>query len=206
MMLFSPADAPPPPSSPQRIVVLASGSGSNFASIAAAIEGGELVAELRGVVCNNPGAYVLERARVAGVASAVVDHRAYATREGHDEAVVAAIRDFGADWVVMAGWMRIATGVLLEAFPGRILNVHPSLLPAFRGLHAVEQAIAAGVRISGCTVHVVTPSLDDGPIIAQAAVPVLPGDDAAALHARIHAVEHILYPRAIGMAVVGELG
>ncbi len=191
----------PSSTEPVRLAVLASGSGSNFAAICDAVHAGTLDVELCGLVYNNHGAFVAERAQRRGIATRFVDHREFDSREAFDAAVVLALRDFNADWVAMAGWMRIATSTLLDAFPGRILNIHPSLLPAFRGLHAVEQAIAAGVSVSGCTVHIVQMELDDGPIIAQARVPLEPGDDAASLHKRIHAAEHELYPRAIAQAI-----
>lgn len=204
MALISPSQ-PPTDSGPggARLAILASGNGSNFAAIEAAVARGALDVEICGLVYNNPDAYVAERAREHGIAATLVDHRQFGSRTEHDAAVVEALRGFGAEWVVMAGWMRIATDVLLAAFPDRILNIHPSLLPAFRGLHAVEQAIDAGVKISGCTVHIVRPAVDDGPIIAQAAVAVEPDDDAARLHERIHIAEHELYPRAIALAIRG---
>ncbi|MEZ4450244.1 MAG: phosphoribosylglycinamide formyltransferase [Nannocystaceae bacterium] len=201
-MLLSPAERPPlTAAAPVRLGILASGSGSNFAAIADAAAAGDRNFTVVGVVCNVPGARVLERAADRGIPTRLVEHRAFASREAFDAAVAAALRELGAAWVAMAGWMRIATPTLLGAFPDRILNIHPSLLPAFRGMHAVEQALAAGVRIAGCTVHVVRPAVDDGPIVGQAAVPVLDGDTADALHQRIHAAEHALYPLAIERAL-----
>jgi len=203
VILYSPSDIEPPIADRRvRVGVLASGSGSNFEAIAEAVAIGRLPVEIPVLVCNNPGAFALERAASRNIEGVLLDHRAFGSRRAHDEAVVRALRERDVEWVVMAGWMRIATDALLDAYAGRILNIHPSLLPAFRGLHAVEQALEAGVKISGCTVHIVTASLDDGPIIAQAAVPVLEGDDAATLHARIHEAEHVLYPRAIGLALM----
>jgi len=202
MILYSPDDAPTPATGePVPIAVLASGSGTNFAAIADAIAAGDLHADLRCVVYNNPGAGVVGRAEARDIPATLVDHRRFAGREAFDAAVVDALRTHEVSWVVMAGWMRVATPTLLEAFPDRILNIHPSLLPSFRGLHAVEQALDAGVKITGCTVHVVRLAVDDGPIVAQAAVPVLPDDDADSLHARIHEAEHVLYPRAIAAAI-----
>lgn len=206
-MLLSPAERPlVAPRSPVPLAILASGSGSNFAAIADAAADGDRTYAIVGVVCNVPGARVLERAADRGIPTRLIEHRAFPTREAFDAAVVGALRELGAAWVAMAGWMRIATPTLLDAFSGRILNIHPSLLPAFRGMHAVEQAIAAGVRIAGCTVHVVRPAVDDGPIVGQAAVPVVDGDDAASLHQRIHAAEHALYPLAIERAIAAAGG
>ncbi|MCA9638252.1 MAG: phosphoribosylglycinamide formyltransferase [Myxococcales bacterium] len=201
-MLLSPASDPPPWSGPPvRLGILASGSGSNFAAIADAAAAGGAPYRIAGLVYNNPGAYVATRASERGIPARLVDHRGFGGREEFDAAVVEALRAMEVEWVAMAGWMRICTPVLLDAFADRVLNLHPSLLPSFRGLRAVEQALAAGVTISGCTVHLVRPAVDDGPIIAQAAVPVLAGDDADALHQRIHAAEHALYPRAIALAI-----
>lgn len=198
-MLVAPPDTPQKLDPPVRLAVLASGSGSNFAAIAEAAD--QFGFELVGVVCNNPGAYVLERAHRRGVTSRVVDHREFEGRGPFDSAVVRELRNLGAEWVAMAGWMRIASPVLLDAFHDRLLNIHPSLLPSFRGLDAVGQALRAGVRITGCTVHIVRPAVDDGPIVAQAAVPVHDGDDEESLHKRIHAAEHTLYPAAVAHAV-----
>lgn len=203
-MLLSPAARPPASAdAPARLAILASGSGSNFAAIADAAAAGDRRYRVVGLVCNVREARVIERAAARGIPRRLCEHRAFPTREAFDVAVAAALRELGAEWVAMAGWMRIATPTLLGAFPERILNIHPSLLPAFRGMHAAAQAIAAGVKIAGCTVHVVRPAVDDGPIIAQAAVPVLAGDTAEALQERIHAAEHALYPLAIDLAIAG---
>ena len=201
-MLLSPEGAPPPIAGPPaRVAVLASGSGSNFAAIADAAARGEVPYTVCGLVYNVAGARVAARAEARGIAARLVSHRGFGSREAFDAAVVAALDELGAEWVAMAGWMRICTPVLLDAFPDRVLNLHPSLLPSFRGMRAVEQALAAGARITGCTVHLVRPAVDDGPIVAQAAVPVVDGDDAEALAGRIHAAEHALYPRAIARAI-----
>jgi phosphoribosylglycinamide formyltransferase-1 len=172
--------------------ILASGSGSNFEAIAEAIEAGDLAAQIRVLICNQPQAKVLERADRLEVPSVVLDHRQIKPRQVLDQAIVETLRAYQVDWVVMAGWMRLVTPVLIDAYPGRILNIHPSLLPSFPGLHAVEQALAYGVKVSGCTVHVVTPEMDSGPIVAQAAVPVLDTDTPETLHARIQVQEHRL--------------
>ncbi|MEM7650235.1 MAG: phosphoribosylglycinamide formyltransferase [Cyanobacteria bacterium P01_A01_bin.70] len=185
---------------PLRLAVLASGNGSNLAAIAAAIESGDLNATIEVVIYNNPAAKVAERAAQRQLPAVLLNHRTFASREALDEAIVQTIRAAGADWVIMAGWMRRVTAVLIQAFPQRILNIHPSLLPSFPGMRAVDQALAAGVKITGCTVHYVELEIDSGPIIAQAAVPVLADDTAASLQARIQQQEHRIYPAAIAIA------
>jgi phosphoribosylglycinamide formyltransferase 1 len=190
-------------SQPHRIEpigVLASGNGSNFEAIAEAIERGELTAEIRCVVYNNPNAGVARRAMHHGVPAMLIDHRDHTSRESFDVAVSDALQEAGAEWIIMAGWMRIATSVLLDRFRDRVLNIHPSLLPSFRGLRAVEQAIEAGVRITGCTVHLVSPAVDNGPIIGQAAIAIYESDTAESVHSRIHEAEHKLYPLSIQRA------
>ena len=174
-------------------VVLVSGRGSNLRAIAEARTG----IEIRAVLSNRPDAAALEYARGQGLATEVVDHKAFATREAFDERLAAAIERSGAELVLLAGFMRIFTPGFIDRFHGRILNIHPSLLPAFPGLHTHRQALAAGVKVHGCTVHVVTPTLDAGPIVAQAAVPVLAGDDEDTLAARVLAQEHRLYPQVV---------
>lgn len=186
--------------SPLRLGILASGNGSNFAAIAQAIDHGQLCAQIQGVITNNPQAKVAQRATARGLPNVLINHRDFDSRETFDATVAATLESWGVDWVIMAGWMRCATPVLLDAFPDHILNIHPSLLPSFPGLRAVEQALSAGVKISGCTAHIVTPAVDQGPIIAQAAVPILVGDTPDTLARRIHTQEHQLYPWAIALA------
>ncbi|MFT3708115.1 MAG: phosphoribosylglycinamide formyltransferase [Archangium sp.] len=181
-----------------RIAVLASGSGTNFQALAEQVE-------IALVVCNVPGAKVLERAKTAGVEAVVIDHKQFTSREAYDEKVVAALRDHRIDLVCLAGYMRLVTPTFLRAFAGRVINIHPALLPSFPGMHGVRQAIAAGVRVAGCTIHFVDEGTDTGPIIAQAAVPVLPGDDEGTLGARIHAEEHRLYPLVVKAVVAGKV-
>jgi phosphoribosylglycinamide formyltransferase-1 len=185
--------------------VLASGSGTNLQAILDAVAHGTLEARIAVVVSNVASAQALDRARDAGVEALVIPHKAYADRESFDAAVVAALRERGVDLVVLAGFMRLVTGVLLDAFPMRIVNVHPALLPAFPGVHAQQQAFDYGVRIAGCTVHFVDRGTDTGPIIAQAAVPVLDGDDEPALRARILAEEHALLPRVLQWIAEGRV-
>ncbi|MEN9218784.1 MAG: phosphoribosylglycinamide formyltransferase [Gloeomargarita sp. DG_2_bins_126] len=199
-----PEDWPEYGGEPLRLGILASGNGSNFTAIVQAILAAKLPAVITGVVYNNPGAGVCGRAQAAGVKTQLINHRDYPDREAFDAAIVHTLRQWGTEWVIMAGWMRQATAVLLEPFGTRILNIHPSLLPAFPGLQAVERALQAGVKITGCTVHRVVLAVDSGPIIAQAAVPVLPADTVATLHARIQVQEHRLYPQAILWAAVGN--
>lgn len=166
----------------------------------AAIERQELKAQVSVVICNNPGAKVLERAAKWSIPSVLLNHREFESRELLDQAMIKTLTDYGVGWVIMAGWMRRVTHHLIDGFAGRLLNIHPSLLPSFPGLHAVQQALDAGVKLAGCTVHHVELAVDSGPIILQAAVPVLPGDDEASLQARIQIQEHRIYPAAIALA------
>ncbi|NJL48857.1 MAG: phosphoribosylglycinamide formyltransferase [Leptolyngbyaceae cyanobacterium SM2_5_2] len=186
--------------SPLRLGILASGKGSNLEAIVDAIQCGALQAQVQVVIYNNPTAQVADRAERLALARVLLNHRDYPSREALDQDIIAVLRTYGADWVIMAGWMRCVTQVLIEAFPNRVLNIHPSLLPSFPGLRAVEQALAAGVMLSGCTVHHVELQVDSGPIIMQAAVPVLPGDTPDSLQARIQRQEHRIYPAAIALA------
>nr|WP_199290330.1 phosphoribosylglycinamide formyltransferase [Leptolyngbya sp. FACHB-36] len=183
-----------------KLGVMASGSGSNFEAIAQAIADRQLNAQIQVLIYNNPGAKVAARADRWSVPSVLLDHRNFSSREALDEAIVSTLQQRGVEWVIMAGWMRIVTPVLIAAFRDRILNIHPSLLPSFKGNRAVEQALKAGVKIAGCTVHRVVTEVDSGEIIMQAAVPVLPDDTPERLQNRIHAQEHCIYPRAIALA------
>jgi phosphoribosylglycinamide formyltransferase-1 len=172
--------------------ILVSGRGSNLQAVLRAIEERGLDARVRLVISSRPEAPALGHAAAAGVASVVLEPRAYPTRAAYDEALVAALRGAQATWILLAGFMRIVGPTFLEAFPSRVLNVHPALCPAFPGRHAQAQALAAGVRVTGCTVHLVDAELDGGPIIAQAVVPVRPDDDVDSLSARILGREHEL--------------
>ena len=180
-------------SAPPRIVVLISGRGSNFEALARAA----LPASLVAVISNTPEARGLTIAAALGIATAVVDHRTHTRREDFEAALAAQIDRCEADLVVLAGFMRMLTPRFVTRYEGRILNIHPSLLPAFPGLHTHRRALEAGVRIHGCTVHFVTPSLDAGPIVIQAAVPVLPDDTEETLAARVLDEEHRIYPQAV---------
>ncbi|HEY5675161.1 MAG TPA: phosphoribosylglycinamide formyltransferase, partial [Myxococcales bacterium] len=188
-----------------RLGVLASGSGSNLQAILDACASGAVRAEVAAVICNVPGARALQRAEEAKVPAVLLPHAGYASREAYDREVVATLRRHGVDLVCLAGFMRLITPALLRAFENKILNIHPSLLPAFPGLHAVRQALAAGVRISGCTVHVVDEGTDSGPILIQAAVPVLDTDTEETLAARILVQEHRCYPRALSLWAEGRV-
>jgi phosphoribosylglycinamide formyltransferase 1 len=184
------------PKTPLRLGIMASGSGSNFGAIAQAIQAGQLSAEIAVLIYNNPGIQAIERAATYQVPTVFHDHRGLARTE-LDSQIVQTLQAHQVNCVVMAGWMRVVTPVLIDAFPDRVLNIHPSLLPSFPGIRAIEQALAAKVKITGCTVHLVRPEVDSGPILIQAAVPVLPTDDAAALHARVQIQEHRILPAAL---------
>ncbi len=183
------------------IVILISGRGSNMEALLDA----RLPARAAAVIANNPKARGLGVAQARGIATAVVDHRAFSERAAFDAALAREIDRHQPDLVALAGFMRILTEPFIERYHGRLLNIHPSLLPAFTGLDTHRRALAAGVRIHGCTVHFVTPAVDSGPIIVQAAVPVLPGDTEERLAARVLAEEHRIYPQAVRWFVEGKL-
>ena len=188
-----------------RLGVLASGSGSNLQAIIDHCRDGRLTAEIAVVIANNPDAGALERARRAAIPARCINHRDFTAREAFDAALVAALKETGVELVVLAGFMRIIGKVMLDAFPQRIINIHPALLPAFPGLHVQQQAIDYGARFSGCTVHLVDGGVDTGPIIIQAVVPVLPDDTADTLASRILEQEHQIYPRAIQLFAEGRI-
>lgn len=187
------------------VVILISGRGSNMEAMLREHAAGRLPVTIAAVISNRPDAKGLETAAQAGIATRVVDHKAYADRESFDTALAACIDEFSPDLVVLAGFMRILTAGFVAHYAGRLLNIHPSLLPAFPGLHTHEQALANGVRVHGCTVHFVTPALDHGPVVIQAAVPVLDSDDADSLAARVLAEEHKIYPQAVRWFAEGRL-
>ncbi|MCM2264333.1 MAG: phosphoribosylglycinamide formyltransferase [Desulfuromonadales bacterium] len=188
-----------------RLGILASGGGSNLQVIIDHCQEHGFPAEIAVVIANNPDAGALERAHRAGIPARCINHRDFAGREAFDTALVTALQEAGVQLVVLAGFMRIITKVMLEAFPQRIINIHPALLPAFPGLHVQQQAIDYGARFSGCTVHFVDGGVDTGPIIIQAVVPVLPEDTADTLAARILEQEHKIYPRAIQLIAQGRV-
>lgn len=185
---------------PIQLGVMASGSGTNFEAIAQAIADQQLNAKIQVVIYNNPEAKVAARAERWDIPTVLLNHREFSSREALDTAIVATLRKYQVDWVVMAGWMRIVTNVLIDAFPDRVINIHPSLLPSFKGARAIEQAFNAGVKITGCTVHLVRLEVDSGPILMQSAVPILPEDSLQSLQARIQVQEHRIFPKAIAIA------
>ena len=188
-----------------RLAVLVSGSGSNLQSILNAIRTGHIDAEPAVVLSNRPDALALERAHKAGVPAEVVDHRAYATREAFDHAMMDVLGRHEPDWVILAGFMRILTPGFVQAFAGRMLNIHPSLLPRYPGLNTHARALEAGDREAGASVHFVTEALDGGPVIMQAVVPVMPDDTPEVLAERVLGQEHLLYPEVIRLACAGRL-
>jgi phosphoribosylglycinamide formyltransferase-1 len=189
----------------KRIVILISGRGSNMRSIVEACAVERWPAQVVAVMSNRPGAGGLAFAAEHGIATQVVDHKAFPTREAFDAALARAIDAHAPDLVVLAGFMRILGADFVRGYEGRLLNIHPSLLPAFPGLHTHRRAIDAGCKLAGATVHFVTPELDHGPIVIQAVVPVLPGDDEDALSARVLEREHLIYPLAVRWAASGRL-
>ncbi|RBM09218.1 phosphoribosylglycinamide formyltransferase [Novacetimonas cocois] len=187
------------------IGILISGRGSNMGALIAACAAADYPARIAIVISNNPDAPGLETARRAGLATKAIDHRTFGRdRAAHERVIDAALRDAGVEVVCLAGYMRLLTPFLTQAWAGRMLNIHPSLLPSFPGLHTHERALEAGVRLHGCTVHLVTEEMDEGPIIGQAAVPVLSGDTPDSLAARILMQEHLLYPAALRRVLMPE--
>lgn len=190
----------------KNIVILISGRGSNMQAIVEAHEAGQLAGgQIAAVVSNRPQAAGLAWAAARGIATAVVDHTTFADRETFDAALADTLDRFSPDLVVLAGFMRILTAGFTQRFAGRMMNIHPSLLPAFTGLHTHERAIAAGCKLAGATVHFVTAELDHGPIIAQGCVPILTGDTANTVAARVLKIEHQLYPQAVRWFVQDRL-
>ncbi len=187
------------------IVILISGRGSNMEAIVQACQQESWPARIAAVVSNKASAEGLQFAAARGIATAVVDHKAFDSREAFDAELARVVDGFAPDVVVLAGFMRILTAGFVRHFEGRMLNVHPSLLPAFPGLHTHQRAIEAGCKLAGATVHFVTPELDHGPIVAQAAVPVLNGDTPQALAERVLVQEHRLYPQAVRWLVEDRL-
>jgi phosphoribosylglycinamide formyltransferase-1 len=189
----------------KKLVILISGRGSNMEAIVRACADEGWPAQVAGVIANRPDAAGLAFAASHGIATAVVDHRQFAGRDSFDAALAEQIDSFTPDLVVLAGFMRVLTDGFVDRYAGRMLNVHPSLLPSFPGLKTHQQALDAGVRLHGASVHFVTSQLDHGPIVAQAAVPVETGDTPATLAERVLATEHIIYPRAVRWFIEGRL-
>ena len=189
----------------RRIAVLASGRGSNFQAVIDAIKAGKLPARCVALITDNPKAYAIERAQKADIPVIVLDYASFPSKDAYERSLLAAMRRQKADLFVLAGYMRILGKVIVQAFPGRIVNIHPALLPAFTGLHGQRQAVNYGVKVAGCTVHFVDQNLDCGPIILQKCVPVLPDDDEDSLAERILVEEHKCYPEAIRLFCEGRL-
>ena len=187
-----------------KIGVLLSGSGTNLQAIIDAIAGG-LPTDIVLVVSSRPDAYGIERARAAGIPTLVMNREKYADVLAADAQIVEALQEAGAEYVVMAGYMRKVTSVMLDAFPNRVLNLHPALLPSFKGAHAIADAFNAGVKVTGVTVHFANADYDKGPIVAQRAVLVAENDTLDTLEAKIHDVEHVLYPEVIGLIAEGRV-
>ena len=185
--------------------VLCSGRGTNLQSILAAVDSGQIPAPVGVVLTDKPDAKALERAEKAGIPHFCVNRKQYADKQAFEEALVEKLREHGVTLVILAGFMRILSPYFVHEFPGRILNIHPSLLPSFGGAHAHRDVLAYGVKVSGCTIHFVDEGMDSGPIILQTAVPVLDGDDEDTLAARVLEQEHKLYPRAIELFLNGKL-
>mmetsp|Transcript_24958 Transcript_24958/g.32039 ORF Transcript_24958/g.32039 Transcript_24958/m.32039 type:complete len:198 (-) Transcript_24958:157-750(-) len=187
-----------------RLVILISGRGSNMRSIIAAAEQGELNIDIAAVLSNRPDAAGLQFSHDAGISTAVIDHKLFESRESFDKAMAAEIDRYQPDFVILAGFMRILTAEFVDHFAGKLINIHPSLLPKFKGLHTHQRAIEAGEKEHGASVHFVTAELDGGPVILQAKVPVLTDDDADTLAARVLEQEHLLYPAAIKKLVTQQ--
>ncbi len=196
----------PGPDSPLALVVLISGNGSNLQAIIDAIRHQGLKAEVRAVISNNPDAYGLTRAREAGIPAISLDHRNYPSREAYDQELRVVIDRYQPQLVVLAGFMRILTAEFVKHYHGRMLNIHPSLLPKYQGLNTHRRVLEAGDNIHGVSVHFVTPELDGGPVILQAEVPVHPGDTTDDLAQRVHRQEHMIYPLVIRWFSEGRLG
>jgi phosphoribosylglycinamide formyltransferase-1 len=188
-----------------RTAILISGRGSNMQALVDAARADDYPAEIVLVVSNRPDAPGLEWANARGLPTLAIDHKRYATRDAFEDALQKALEAAGTELVALAGFMRLMTPAFVEQWRDRMINIHPSLLPSFKGLHTHERALAAGVRITGCTVHFVRAEMDEGPIIAQAAVPVLSGDDPVTLAARVLAAEHRLYPSALKLVASGRI-
>ncbi|QJP08218.1 phosphoribosylglycinamide formyltransferase [Pseudomonas multiresinivorans] len=198
-------------STPCNVVVLISGSGSNLQALIDSLAGADAPVVIRAVISNRADAYGLERARQAGIETCFLDHKAYADRESFDAALIQAIDGFDADLVLLAGFMRILSADFVRHYQGRLLNIHPSLLPKYKGLHTHQRALEAGDAEHGCSVHFVTEELDGGPLVVQAAIPVESDDTPETLAQRVHVQEHVIYPLAMrwfaeGRVRLGEHG
>lgn len=189
----------------KRVVVFISGSGSNMMALLAATRASEFPAEIVAVIADKADAGGLIKAAAEGVATFHFERKAYASKAEHEAAILEKLAELAPDLICLAGYMRLLSADFIRSYEGRILNIHPSLLPLFPGLHTHERAIEAGTRVSGCTVHFVTAGMDEGPVVGQAAVPVLPDDNADTLAARVLKVEHRLYPEALRQVALGKV-
>lgn len=190
---------------PLKIAVLVSGSGTNLQALIDEAAAGRLDAEIVKVVSSRPDAYGIQRAEAAGISTLVMNKTLYADPQAADAMIVEAVQQAGAEYIVMAGYMRMVTPVMLDAFPNRVVNLHPALLPSFKGAHAIADAFAAGVKVTGVTVHFANEDYDKGPIVAQRAVIVDEADTQDSLEAKIHAVEHELYPQVVQLLAEGRV-
>jgi phosphoribosylglycinamide formyltransferase, formyltetrahydrofolate-dependent len=190
---------------PLRIAVFASGSGSNFQALAEAIRDTGIPAEIKLLVCDKPAAKVVERAEMLGVPTFLFRPKEYPSREAYETEIVKRLTAEGVELIVLAGYMRLITDVLVKPYYGRMINVHPALLPAFPGVHAIRQALDYGVKLTGVTVHFVDGGMDSGPIIAQRSIEIGEGETEEALTERVHAVEHELYPQAVRWIAEGRV-
>ena len=188
----------------RRVAILSSGRGSNMGSLIEAARAPDYPAAIALVVSNRPDAVGLERSRAAGIEALAIDHKAFPDRENFEQALDEGLTTRSIELVCLAGFMRVLTAAFVDRWAGRMLNIHPSLLPLFRGTRTHERALQEGVLVHGCTVHFVVAEIDAGPIVAQAAVPVVPGDTPESLAARVLAQEHVLYPKALRMVCSGE--
>ncbi|NKN38040.1 phosphoribosylglycinamide formyltransferase [Agrobacterium sp. a22-2] len=189
----------------KRVVVFISGGGSNMMALLAASKAADFPAEIVAVISDKASAGGLAKASTEGIATFAFERKSYAGKAEHEAAVLAALADLKPDVICLAGYMRLLSADFIRTYEGRIINIHPSLLPLFPGLHTHDRAIAAGMRVAGCTVHFVTEGMDEGPIIAQAVVPVLPGDTSDSLAARVLTVEHRIYPKALQLVSDGTV-
>lgn len=188
-----------------RIAVLVSGNGSNLQALIDAVQSGRIQGSIVGVISNRANAYALRRAELAGIRQTVVDHTAYPNREAFEQQLIQTLQGWQADLIVLAGFMRVLTEAFVTRFSGQIINIHPSLLPAYKGLHTHARVLAAGDRLHGCSVHFVTPELDAGAVIAQSVLEVSPHEHADQLMQRVHQLEHQLYPRIVSWICAGRV-
>jgi phosphoribosylglycinamide formyltransferase 1 len=189
-----------------RLVVLVSGDGSNLQALIDACGSGQIDAEIVGVICNMPHAYAIERAHQAAIPTQMIDHRQFSDRASFESKIIDCIEEYKADFILLAGFMRILTPAFIDRYSGKIINIHPSLLPAYRGLNTHARVLTTGDRMHGCSIHFVTSDLDAGAIIAQAITQVLPNDNLLTLTQKIHRLEHHIYPLVVSWIAAGRIG